>query len=115
MISLLMVSGSMVSANFPSRKAAALLTIGVSSRHSLPYSCRNSDRKCMGARGFAVAKTPQAETREVNHSVVASRCIRNDYSDDSVTRCKWLIIEQETTRLILKTIHKRDPQAKGDP
>ena len=74
MISLLMTSVSTVSANLPRRKAAARLTMGVSSRHNLPYRFRSSARKCAGARGYAVANTPQADTRDVNQSVVASRC-----------------------------------------
>ena len=50
------------------------LTMGVSSRHSCANSVRSSARIAAGARGYADAKVPQADTRDVNHSPVANRC-----------------------------------------
>jgi len=64
---------TMFSARCGSRAERAL-TMGVSSRQSCANSVRNSARNAGGARGYADANVLHADTLDVNHSPVASRC-----------------------------------------
>ena len=70
----LMMSGSTTSANLPRFDAAARRTMGVSSPHRSRNMERSSVLRAGEARRYAVAKSPQADTREVNHSPPASLC-----------------------------------------
>eukprot|EP00955_Chlamydomonas_euryale_P090401 364539-Chlamydomonas_euryale.AAC.9 len=68
-------SRSTVLANAPSLCAAERRTMGVSSLHRFAYSWRSSVFMAAVVRGYAVAKSPVDDTREVNHSPVARRCM----------------------------------------
>ncbi len=82
--SLLTYSGSTASANLLRLAAAARRTMGVSSWVRSRYKFRSSVLSAVGARRYAVASRPQADTREVNQSPVASRCAR---ARTALSRC----------------------------
>jgi hypothetical protein len=82
--SLLTYSGSTASANLLRLAAAARRTMGVSSWVRSRYKFRSSVLSAVGARRYAVASRPQADTRDVNQSPVASRCARAL----AVSRCR---------------------------